>query len=135
MVRNNRSEAGTKHVNCRFHYVRELRNDNILELIYVKSEDNEADMMCKNPTEEVFTRHTPKLVRRYQKILLTESKIEGGVKICELYVINLKFWQNPTIFKRFPFICRSHQLFFSPYWTIWLWVIVCNLWKECWSLT
>ena len=62
MVRNNKSGAGTKHVNCRFHFVRELRNDNILELIYVKSEDNEADMMCKNPTEAVFNKHTPKLV-------------------------------------------------------------------------
>ena len=61
MVCNNRSGTGTKHVSCRYHFVRELHGS-VLELIYVESEKNEADMMCKNPTEEVFNRHTPKLV-------------------------------------------------------------------------
>ena len=73
MVRNNRGGSGTRHVNVRFHFVREMHGK-LLELVYVGSEDNEADMMCKNPTEEVFNRHTPKMVGKVPSDLTDRIK-------------------------------------------------------------
>ena len=46
----------------------------MLELVYVRLEGNEADMMCKNPTEEVFNRHTPKMVGKVPSDLTDRIK-------------------------------------------------------------
>ena len=73
MVRNNRGGSETRHVNVRFHFVREMHGK-LLELVYVRSEDNKADMMCKNPTEEVFKRHTPKMVGKVPSELTDRIK-------------------------------------------------------------
>ena len=52
IARNNTSETGTKHVNIRFHYVRDLHDSHIIVLQFVKSENNESDIMTKNPTQK-----------------------------------------------------------------------------------
>ena len=47
----------TKHVDTRYHFVREYVEEGILKIIYVKSEDNTADMMTKNLSKELFNKH------------------------------------------------------------------------------
>jgi hypothetical protein len=53
---------GTKHIDTRLHYVRELTQgeQKILEIEFVRSEDNQSDTFTKNTSQEVFQRHTSK---------------------------------------------------------------------------
>jgi hypothetical protein len=64
MARNNKSYCGTRHVNMRFHFVRELQENETIELIFVKSENNDSDILTKNATKAEFDRHAPKLVEK-----------------------------------------------------------------------
>ena len=73
MVRNNASGAGTRHVNVRYHFIRELHGNPII-LYHRPSEDNEADMMTKNPTKEEFNRHSPKLISKVLSHLILKHK-------------------------------------------------------------
>ena len=38
----------TKHVDIRFHFVREFVRDGIVEVIFIKSEENRSDIFTKN---------------------------------------------------------------------------------------
>ena len=48
----------TKHIDIRTHYVRNLINEEIIKTLFVKSEDNAADIFTKNVTEFLFIKHT-----------------------------------------------------------------------------
>ena len=74
MARNNLGNTATRHVNIRFHFVRELHADGLIIFIYVKSEDNEADIMTKNPTKEELVRHLSKLVSQVPESLRHKNK-------------------------------------------------------------
>ena len=38
----------TRHIDTRYHFVREYIDDGVLKVVFVKSEDNHADIMTKN---------------------------------------------------------------------------------------
>ena len=61
MAQNNTSGKGTRHVNMRFHYCREV-NGTLIWTNFVKSADNEADLMTKNPTKAEHDCYALKLV-------------------------------------------------------------------------
>ena len=49
----------TKHIDIRTHYVRNLINEEeIIKTLFVKSENNAADIFTKNVTEYLFLKHT-----------------------------------------------------------------------------
>jgi hypothetical protein len=48
----------TKHIDIRTHYVRNLINEEIIKKLFVKSENNAADIFTKNVTEYLFLKHT-----------------------------------------------------------------------------
>jgi hypothetical protein len=52
----------TKHIDTRYHFVRGYVEENILKIVFVRSEDNDADMFTKNVTEELFKKHSGKLL-------------------------------------------------------------------------
>jgi hypothetical protein len=52
----------TKHIDIRTHFVRELIIDGILKIVFVKSEDNDADIFTKNVGEELFEKHSKNLI-------------------------------------------------------------------------
>ena len=72
MTRNNSGNAGTKHVNYRMHFVREVHG-RLVELIFVRSEDNEADIMTKNMNQKEQDKHVPKLVSKIPKSLIKKG--------------------------------------------------------------
>ena len=53
----------TKHVDTRYHFVREYIEDGVVKVIFVKSEDNDADLMTKNLADEKFQKHSEKLMK------------------------------------------------------------------------
>ena len=54
----------TKHVDVRTKYVRDYVEDGVLKLIFVKSEDNESDIMTKNCPSDLHKKHSSKIVKR-----------------------------------------------------------------------
>jgi hypothetical protein len=54
LANNYTSSQLTKHIDIRQHFIREFIEDGILKVIFVKSEDNDADIYTKNTTEELF---------------------------------------------------------------------------------
>ena len=57
---NHTTSQRTKHIDVRRHFVREFIEDNILKVLFVKSENNDADIFTKNTTEELFVKHSSK---------------------------------------------------------------------------
>ena len=50
--------ARTKHIDKRMHYIRKYVRDGIVNIIYVKTKDNEADIFTKNVTWESHKKHS-----------------------------------------------------------------------------
>ena len=48
----------TKHIDTRYHFVREYIEDGIVKVIFVRSEDNDADIFTKNLNGETFEKHS-----------------------------------------------------------------------------
>ena len=63
MVRNNAPGTGTRHVNVRYHFTREL-HESVIMLYHREMQNSESDMMAKNATHAEFVRHTPRLVAK-----------------------------------------------------------------------
>jgi len=62
MSNSNINLTATRHVNICYHYVRELIVEGILEIVFVRTVFNNADMMTKNLQKKDFDRHSEKLV-------------------------------------------------------------------------
>ena len=62
MSQNNSSGARTRHVDTRWHFVRELVEDKFIEVVFVKSEENKSDLFTKNLSGELFDKHVDDFV-------------------------------------------------------------------------
>ena len=62
MSGNNSSSARTRHIDTRWHFVRELVEDKVVEVVFVKSQDNKSDMFTKNLNGDLFGAHVGDLV-------------------------------------------------------------------------
>jgi len=62
LVNNHSTGPRTKHIDIRTHYVRELIDKGLLKTVFVKSENNDADIFTKNVTEELFLTNMEKNV-------------------------------------------------------------------------
>ena len=56
----------TKHIDMRAHFVREYIEDDILKLVFIRSEDNDADIFTKNTPEDLFHKHANKLIEEVE---------------------------------------------------------------------
>ena len=52
----------TKHVDIRYKFVNEFVEDRFLKIIFVRSEDNDADMFTKNLKGELHEKHSKKMI-------------------------------------------------------------------------
>jgi hypothetical protein len=57
----------TKHIDIRTHFIREFIEDDIIKIIFVPSEENDADIFTKNVTQELFNKHSDKNVVEIKK--------------------------------------------------------------------
>ena len=51
------TEKRTKHIDIKYHYVRELIEDNKIEVFYIPTDANIADMLTKNLGPQAFAKH------------------------------------------------------------------------------
>ena len=61
---NAKNSQRTKHIDIRAHYVREYVEDGVIKIVFVRSEDNEADTFTKNTTGVIFSKHATKNLRK-----------------------------------------------------------------------
>jgi hypothetical protein len=59
---NHTTSQRTKHIDIRHHFVREFIEDGILKVVFVRTDDNDADIFTKNTTEDLFNKHSKKMV-------------------------------------------------------------------------
>jgi hypothetical protein len=57
LVKNQQVSARTKHIDIRHHFIREYYESKHFYIKYVKSEDNESDILTKNTTEKILRKH------------------------------------------------------------------------------
>ena len=57
---NAKNSNRTKHVDIRAHFVRQYVEDGVVKVIFIRSEENEADTFTKNVSGKIFRRHAIK---------------------------------------------------------------------------
>ena len=62
LAHNPKTSMRTKHVDIRYHHVREYVVDGVIMIKFVKSEENDADIFTKNTNRETFMRHQEKFM-------------------------------------------------------------------------
>ena len=62
MAHNVTTSSRTKHVDCRLRYVNEYVEDGVTKIIFVKSKDNDSDLLTKNLGSDLYTKHSKKLI-------------------------------------------------------------------------
>ena len=61
LMKNDQVGQRTKHIDIRWHHVRDMIKDGLLVVVYIKTDENPADIMTKNAKEAIFLRHSLKL--------------------------------------------------------------------------
>jgi hypothetical protein len=62
LANNQTTGQRTKHIDIRTHFVRNMILEGIIKTLFVKSEDNTADVFTKNVSEDLFIKHTDKFM-------------------------------------------------------------------------
>ena len=57
LVKNKQVGARTKHIDVRHHFIRDLHDAKKVQVIFKPSANNSADIMTKNSTVKLFTKH------------------------------------------------------------------------------
>ena len=47
----------SKHISIRHHYIRQHIEDGKVKIVFIKSKLKSADVLTKNPSQELFIRH------------------------------------------------------------------------------
>jgi hypothetical protein len=67
MSQNVNTSSCTKHVDICTKYVNEYCKDGVLKVIFVKSADNDSDIMTKNLGGDLHSKHSSKLIKARPK--------------------------------------------------------------------
>ena len=58
----------TKHIDMRYHFVREFIEDGVVKVVFVRSEDNDADLFTKNVSSDIYEKHMSKLIWKKEEM-------------------------------------------------------------------
>jgi hypothetical protein len=81
MAENASATARTKHVDARYHYVREFIEEGFIRVVFVRSVDNKSDMFTKNVSSELYERHKREyiiLLKEVEMIWNVEGRVSAG---------------------------------------------------------
>ena len=67
MTENVTTSQRTKHVDIRYNYVWEFIQDGFIKIIFVKLEDNKADIFTKNVTLDLLKKHNTSFIHDIQE--------------------------------------------------------------------
>ena len=69
MTENVTTSDRTKHIDVRYHIVREYVEEGIVKIIFVRSAENDADLWTKNVTGELYETHSKKVMWTKENIV------------------------------------------------------------------
>jgi hypothetical protein len=78
MAENATATVRTKHVDARYHFVREYVESGFLKIVFVNSKENKSDMFTKNVSSELYDKHKGTYIIRRQEVEPIRN-IEGRV--------------------------------------------------------
>jgi hypothetical protein len=52
----------TQHVNTHYHFVQEFIEDGFIKIEFVRSAENDSDLLTKNVNQELYEKHTKKFL-------------------------------------------------------------------------
>ena len=67
MAENVSTSVRTRHVDTRYHFVREMIVDGFIKIVFVRTIDNDADVFTKNVNRETYDRHVGKFLGVYNE--------------------------------------------------------------------
>ena len=95
LVRNRQVGPRTKHIDIRYHFIRDLVDSNKLIVNYINTELNKADILTKNVNEKIFKIHSNNIrngtINLYNKY---ERVIPRILKTNETNKVTITGWQN-----------------------------------------
>jgi hypothetical protein len=62
MAQNVSSGVRTRHIDARYHYVRENSEEGIINIEFIKSVENDSDIFTKNVSQEIYDKHVTKFL-------------------------------------------------------------------------
>jgi uncharacterized protein (UPF0332 family) len=62
MSKNVSTSSRTKHVDTRYHFMREFVEEGFVKIIFVRSDNNVYDPFTKNTPSSIYEKHTAKFV-------------------------------------------------------------------------
>jgi hypothetical protein len=65
MAQNASSSVRTRHIDTRYHYVRENSEEGIIKIEFVKSIEKDSDIFTKNVSQEIYDKHVTKFLGVY----------------------------------------------------------------------
>ena len=57
------TSSRTKHIDTHYHFVREYVEDGVIQIEFVRSEENQADIFTKNLPKESYSKHSMKMLK------------------------------------------------------------------------
>jgi hypothetical protein len=76
MSENTSATTRTKHVDARYHFVRDYVFDKFVKIIFVRSDDNKSDMFTKNVTSDLYEKHKNEYIMIKDEIEKTNWSIK-----------------------------------------------------------
>jgi hypothetical protein len=62
MARNSSSGVRIRHIDTRYHYMREYVEDGFIKIVIFNKEDNNSDLFTKNFNKDTYERHVMKFL-------------------------------------------------------------------------
>jgi hypothetical protein len=76
IAKNNQISTRTKHIDIRYRFMQQLTNDGTIEMRYIKSEDNPSDILSKNCSVDLHTKHAAQLCKGFIDVLPSKEGVE-----------------------------------------------------------
>ena len=70
----------TKHVDVRYNYVKEYVEDGFIEIVFVRSEDNRADVFTKNVSKDIYNNHKSTMIGTEEEVSEEYGTLEHVLK-------------------------------------------------------
>ena len=64
MSQNASTGVRTRHIDTRYHFIREIIDDGLIKIEFVRSKENDSDIFTKNVNQETYERHVRKFLGR-----------------------------------------------------------------------
>ena len=76
MTENPSTSSRTRHIDIRYHYVRELKEKSEINISFVPSAKQYADMFTKNVSSDIYEDHVRKFLYKKSDVWASVSKID-----------------------------------------------------------